>query len=335
MEKNPNATIIELARPFSLTRFFLQWEWMLVLLFLLVNLMNVNLSPYYWNLDNLRDALPTILDKAFIALPMVFIIILGEFDISVGSTVALSSVVMAVSFQAGLPMEGSVVVCLLVGTLCGFFNGLIIVKFKELSAVIVTLATMIIFRGIAYIILEDQAAGHFPTWFKGLSWGYVDGVPVILIAFAVMAVIAAWILHKTAFGRRVYAIGNNVTAARFSGIKVDRIKVLIFTSAGLMAGVTALFLTSRMGSTRPNVASGYELEVITMVVLGGVSTSGGKGRLIGAVLAVFLIGYLRNGLGLINVPAQILLIIIGLLLVVAVMVPNFSWPVFGRRKKVA
>jgi len=224
-----------------------------------------------------------------------------------------------------LPMPLAVILCLLVGTLCGLFNGLIIVKFKELSAVIVTLATMIIYRGIAYILLEDQAAGHFPSWFKVLSWGYVGGIPVILIAFVVMALIFGWLLHKTAFGRRVYAIGNNVTAARFSGIRVDRIKVLIFTSAGLMAAVTALFLTSRMGSTRPNVASGYELEVITMVVLGGVSTSGGKGRMIGAVLAVFLIGYLRNGLGLINVPAQILLIIIGLLLVVAVMVPNLQW----------
>ena len=335
MERNPNATTVELARPFSLARFFFQWEWMLVVLFLVVNLMNVNLSPYYWNFDNLRDALPTILDKAFIALPMVFIIILGEFDISVGSTVALSSVVMAVAFHAGLPMQASMVLCLVVGAACGLFNGLIIVKFKELSAVIVTLATMIIFRGIAYIILEDQAAGHFPNWFKGLSWGYIDGLPVILVVFVVMAVIAGWILHKTAFGRRVYAIGNNMTAARFSGIKVDRIKVLIFTAAGLMSGVTALFLTSRMGSTRPNVASGYELEVITMVVLGGVSTSGGKGRLIGAVLAVFLIGYLRNGLGLINVPDQILLIIVGLLLVIAVMVPNFSWPVFGRKKKAA
>jgi rhamnose transport system permease protein len=330
MEKNPNATTVALARPFSWTRFFLQWEWMLVVIFVAVNVMNVGLSPYYLNFDNLRDATATFLDKAFIVLPMVFIIILGEFDISVGSTVALSSVMMAVAFQLGLPMPLAIVLGLGVGTLCGFFNGFIIVKFKELSAVIVTLATMIIFRGIAYIILENQAAGHFPDWFKFLGWGYVGPVPFMLIVFAVFAVFFGWLLHKTAFGRRVYAIGNNTTAARFSGINVDGIKVLIFTAAGFMAGVTALFLTSRMGSTRPNVASGYELEVITMVVLGGVSTSGGKGRLIGAVIAVFLIGYLRLGLGLINVPAQILLIIIGTLLVVAVMVPNLQFS--GRTK---
>jgi rhamnose transport system permease protein len=316
---------MDLHRPFSVKRFFLQWEWMLVLIFVLINLINMNLSPYYLNPTSLRDATMSFLDKAFIVLPMVFVIILGEIDISVASIVALSSVMMAVSYQAGLPMEAALVVSLLVGTLCGFINGWLIIRFKELSAVIVTLATMIIFRGVAYIILENQSAGGFPEWFAFLGWGYVSEIPFMLIVFVVIALFFGWVLHKTAFGRRVYAMGNNLTAARFSGINVDGIRLLIFTVTGLMSGVTALFLTSRMGSTRPNVATGYELEVITMVVLGGVSTSGGRGRIIGAVIAVFLIGYLRYGLGLINVPAQILLIIIGLLLVGAVLVPNFKW----------
>jgi len=140
----------------------------------------------------------------------------------------------------------------------------------------------------------------------------------------VMAVIFGLLLHKTTFGRRVYAIGNNPTAARFSGVQVDKIKIIVFTLAGIMAAITALFLTSRMGSTRPNVATGYELDVIAMVVLGGISTAGGKGRMLGAIIAVFLIGFLRNGLGLINMPAQVLMIIIGLLLIFAVMVPNLK-----------
>ena len=326
---------MEAKRKFSWVWFFLQWEWMLVAIFVVINLVNIGLSPDYLNAENLRDATLSFLDKAFIVLPMVFVIILGDIDISVGSIVALSSVVMAVVFQAGLPMGASMVVCLAVGAGCGFVNGWLITRFKELSAVIVTLATMIIFRGIAYMILEDQAAGHFEEWYQFLGWGYTFQLPFMLVLFVVAALIFGWILHRTAFGRRVYAIGNNATAARFSGIRVDRIKILVFTAAGLMSGVTALFLTSRMGSTRPNVASGYELEVITMVVLGGVSTSGGKGRMIGAVLAVFLIGYLRYGLGLINVPAQILLIIIGLLLVVAVMVPNVRWNFvpYGSKRK--
>ncbi|WP_134682655.1 ABC transporter permease [Brevibacillus migulae] len=317
---------------FSWKGFFLQWEWMLILIFLLVTAINSYLSPYYLNYDNLRDATMTFLDKAFIVLPMVLIIILADIDISVASTVALSAVVMADLYAMGVPMEVAILICLAVGALCGFINGWLIVRFKELSAVIVTLATMIIYRGIAYMMLEDQAVGQFPEWFKFLGWGYVFGIPFILIAFVVCAIAFALLLHKTTFGRRIYAIGNNPTASRFSGVQVDRIKIIVFTLAGLMAAVTALFLTSRMGSTRPNVATGYELDVIAMVVLGGISTAGGKGRMIGAVIAVFLIGYLRYGLGLINIPAQALLIIIGLLLIGAVMVPKLKIRGSGWRK---
>lgn len=311
-------------KDFNLKTFFFQWEWLLFLLFIIINIINTNLSPYYLNFTSLRDATTTFLDKAFIVLPMVFIIILGDIDISVGSTVALASVVMADLYKLGVPMGLAVVICLVVGALAGFINGMLIVKFKELSAVIVTLATMIIYRGIAYILLEDRAIGSFPHWFSFLGWGDIAGIPFILIVFALFALIFGLLLHKTTFGRNVYAMGNNLTASKFSGVQVDKIKVIIFTLAGLMAAVTALFLTSRMGSTRPNIATGYELEVIVMVVLGGVSTDGGKGRMIGAIIAIFLIGFLRYGLGLVNVPAQILLIIIGLLLIFAVLVPRIK-----------
>ncbi|WML27313.1 ABC transporter permease [Neobacillus sp. OS1-33] len=311
-------------KSFSLKTFFLQWEWLLVLLFILVNIINTSLSPYYLDFNSLRDATMTFLDKAFMVFPMVFIIILRDIDISVASIVALASVIMAHLYSLGVPMEIAVVICLAVGAICGLINGMLIVKFKELSAVIVTLSTMIIYRGIAYIILEDQSAGAFPEWFGFLGWGYVFGIPFILITFIAMAVIFGLLLHKTTFGRRVYAIGNNPTAAHFSGVQVDKIKIIVFTLAGIMAAITALFLTSRMGSTRPNVATGYELDVIAMVVLGGISTAGGKGRMLGAIIAVFLIGFLRNGLGLINMPAQVLMIIIGLLLIFAVMVPNLK-----------
>ncbi|WP_462409534.1 ABC transporter permease [Neobacillus sp. Marseille-QA0830] len=311
-------------KPFSLKTFFLQWEWMLVLLFILVNIVNMSLSPYYFNYGGLRDATMTFLDKAFMVFPMVMIIILRDIDISVASIVALASVLMGYLYSLGVPMELAVILCLATGALCGFINGLLIVKFKELSAVIVTLSTMIIYRGIAYIILEDQSVGSFPEWFGFFGWGYFFGIPFILIAFVVCAVVFGLLLHQTTFGRRIYAIGNNPTAARYSGVQVDKIKIIVFTLAGLMAAVTALFLTSRMGSTRPNVATGYELDVIAMVVLGGISTAGGKGRMAGAVIAVFLIGFLRYGLGLINMPAQVLMIIIGLLLVIAVMVPNLK-----------
>lgn len=324
--------VIASKKEFTLKGLFLQWEWLLVLLMMAVFILNINLSEYFLDYNNLRDATMGFLDKAFIVLPMVFIILMGDIDISVGSIVALSSVIMADLYNHGVSMELAVVICLAVGALCGWINGMLIVRFKELSSVIVTLATMIIYRGIAYILLEDQASGNFPSWFKFLGWDYVGGIPFILIAFAAAVVIFAYLLHKTTFGRKVYAIGNNPTAALYSGVRVDRIKVIVFTLAGLMAAVTALFLTSRMGSTRPNIATGYELEVIAMVVLGGISTAGGKGRMIGAILAVFLIGFLRYGLGLVNVSAQSLLIILGLLLIVAVAIPQLKMRVGTGRK---
>jgi rhamnose transport system permease protein len=321
--KTPSRTISN-QKPFEWKAFFLQWEWLLVLIFLLVNVIFANLSPYYLDFFNLRDGIMAFLDKAFIVLPMVFVIILADIDVSVASIVALSSVVMATAYKAGVPMEIAVIICLVVGALCGFVNGWLITRFKELSAVIITLITMILFRGIAYILLEDQSIGNFPEWFKFFGWGYVGQVPFIIIAFVVFVIVFGLLLHRTSFGRRVYAIGSNPVASRFSGVQVDRIKVIIFTLAGLMAAVTALFLTSKMGSTRPNIASGYELEAIAMAALGGVSTAGGKGRMIGAIIAIFIIGLLRYGLGMINVSAQIQMIIIGVLLIVAVMIPNLK-----------
>ncbi|WP_246832405.1 ABC transporter permease [Viridibacillus sp. FSL H8-0123] len=314
---------LEAHKHFSTKQFFLQWEWLLVLILIGVMVLNTLLSPYFLNVTSLRDATMIFLDKSFIVFPMAFIMIMREIDISVGSTVALSSVVMATAYNVlGMPMEVAVIICLLVGALCGLLNGLLITKFPELSAVIVTLATMILYRGIAYIILEDQASGNFPEWFGFFGWGYIFGIPFILIVFVIIAVMFGLLLHKTSFGRRVFAIGHNDVASKFSGVNVNRTKLIVYTLAGVMAALTAVFLASRMGSTRPNIANGYELDVIAMAALGGISTAGGKGRLIGTVIAIFIIGYLQYGLGLINIPSQTLMIIIGALLLFAVIVPK-------------
>jgi rhamnose transport system permease protein len=312
-------------RAWSWRGFFLQWEWLLVLLLVAVIIVNSILSPYFLSLDTFLNTPMIFLDKAFIVLPMTMVIILGNIDISVGSTVALSAVVMAVGYNAGLPMPLAVILCVAVATACGLVNGVLMTKFKELSSVIVTLATMIIFRGIAYVILEDQASGKFPAWYSTLGWGSVGGVPIMVIAFVVCAVVFGLLLHKTSFGRKIYGMGNNLIASRYSGVKTGSVVVTVSVLTGLMAGVTALFLTSRMGSTRPNVAQGYELEVIAMVVLGGVSTSGGKGKIAGPLLAIFIIGFLNYGLGLVNIQAQVLLIIVGLLLILSVLVLNIRF----------
>jgi len=324
---------ISIEKEWSWKGFFLQWEWLLVLVLIVVFLVNSLISPYFLTLSSLIQTPSTFLDKAFIVFPMTMVIILGRIDISVGSTVALSAVVMAVSYNAGVPMPVAMIICLLVGTIGGGLNGLLLTQFKELSHVIVTLASMIIYRGIAYIILGDQASGGFPDWYSFLGWGSIAGIPFILIVFAVAAVIFGLVLHKTRFGRSVYGMGFNSTTCEYSGLRTDRVTFIAFTLAGLMSAVTALFLTSRMGSTRPNVATGYELEVITMAALGGVSTSGGIGKIGGPILAVFIIGYLSYGMGLANIQAPVVLVVIGLLLIVSVLAMKFR--VSPKKRKLA
>jgi rhamnose transport system permease protein len=313
---------LSIKKPWRWKRFFLQWEWLLCIIFILIHVINSFISPWYLSANTFFSAPMNFLDKAFIVLPMMLVIILGQIDISVSSNVALSAVMMAVIYNAGVPMPLAMLCALVLGTIFGGINGLLLVKFKELPAMIVTLSTMTIYRGIAYVILEDQASGNFPSWFSFLAWGYVGPFPFILIVFVVAAVIFGFLLHKTAFGRSVYGMGSNLLACRYSGIKTDRILVTVFLLTGLMSAVCAIFLSSRMGSTRPNVATGYEMDVIAMVVLGGVSTSGGIGRIAGPLLAIFIIGFLNYGLGLINVSAQVILIILGLLLVLSVLIMN-------------
>ncbi len=308
------------------------WEVMLIVLFALINIMNASISQNY-NIANVLNATNGFLDRGIMALPMAFVIMTGYIDISVASTVALSSVVMGVAYNAGegIAMPAAMVLCLAVGLVCGMLNGFILNKFKELAPMIVTLATQIIYRGVALIILEDQAAGKFPEWFTELGWGTVGPFPNMLLTFIVLFAVFAFIMHKTQYGRTLYAIGKNRLASRYSGVNVDRAIFINYALNGLMAGVTALFLTSRMSSTRPNVATSFEMDVIAMVVLGGVSTAGGKGRMGGVLISIFIVGLIRYGLGLININAQILMMVVGGLLIIAVAVPELR-DMFARRR---
>ncbi|MCL1992839.1 MAG: ABC transporter permease [Spirochaetes bacterium] len=313
---------LSVEKPWSLKQFLFQWEWLLALIFILVMAANSFISPFFLNASTLLHAPRNFLDRGFIVFPMMMVILLGRIDISVGSNVALTSVIMGVTFNAGLPMPLAIVLALFVGTILGGITGLLQIKFFELPAMIVTLSTMILYRGIAFMILENMAAGGFPDWFLFFSWGYVGRIPFILLAFAAAAVIFGIVIHKTAFGRTIYAMGNNFLACKYSGIKTDRVLLKVSLLTGLMCAVCAIFLTSRMGSTRPNVAINYELDVIAMVVLGGVSTAGGTGKIAGPILAIFIIGFLNFGLGLMNISAQVNLIILGLMLILSVLVMN-------------
>lgn len=308
----------------TLKSFFMQWEWMLVAVLVIINLVNMNLSPSYLDFDNLMNAMMVFLDKAIMAFPMMMVLLLGEIDISVASIAALSGVFMGLANNMGLPFPIIVLAGLAVGALCGFFNGILCTRFPELSSTIVTLGNLIFLRGLAYMILENKAFSGFPAQMKFFAWGDIGGIPFILIFFILEALVFAFLIHRTKFGRKLFAMGNSEAASRFSGIKTNKIKVIVFTVSGLSAAAASLFLTSKLGSVRASMATGYEMEVIAMVVLGGVSSSGGRGRVSGVALAVFTIGLLRFGLGLANISSQVIMIILGALLIVAVAIPNMK-----------
>ncbi|HEY7646424.1 MAG TPA: ABC transporter permease, partial [Hyphomicrobiales bacterium] len=278
-------------------------------------------SPYFLSAWNLSDATFNFTEKAMIAMAMALLIISGEIDLSVAAIIALASTTMGLALQFGAPTPVLVLVGLGVGLACGAFNGFL-VSGLGLPSIVVTIGTMSLFRGIAYIILGDKAFTGYPPSFAYFGQGYVGWVISFeLTLFAIVALVFGILLHLTSFGRMVYAIGNNPTAALFSGIRVARVKFILFLLTGLMSGVAAVCLTSRLGSTRPSIAFGWELEVVTMVVLGGVSILGGSGSIPGVVLAAIIMGLVTFGFGLMNVPGIVMSIFIGLLLIIVIAAP--------------
>jgi rhamnose transport system permease protein len=302
-----------------------QWEFLLLALFLVFNVWMSLRTPHYLDVWNLFDMTFMFSEKAIIALVMTFIIVTGNIDISVGSIMALSSVTMAVLFGAGLNVWAAALVGVGIGTLCGALNGLIITRLK-ISSVIVTLATFSLYRGIAEVMLGDGYVSGLPESFSYLGSGYVGSTPVpfVLVVFAALAVVAGLVLHKTSFGRMVYAIGCNEKTCHASGIPVKRIKLLLFSISGCLSAVAAMFLAGRIGTIRSSIATGFELEIITIVILGGVMITGGVGSIWGVVLSIFLIGTVNYGLNLRNVPGEIMLIVIGALLIVSILVNNLT-----------
>jgi len=297
------------------------WESLLVLVALAIFVLNSLASPYFLNAWSLSDLTFNFTEKGLIALAMALLIISGEIDLSVAAIIALASTLMGMAVQAGFGTPALVVIGIGTGLACGAFNGLLVTRLG-LPSIVVTIGTMSLFRGIAYIILGDQAYKGYPSSFAFFGQGYVYWVVSFeFVLFLAAAAVFWFVLHRTSFGRVVFAIGNNPTAAAFSGIRVERVKFILFCLTGLMAGMAAVLITSRLASTRPSIAAGYELEVITMVVLGGVSILGGAGSITGVVLAAFIMGLVTFGLGLLNVPGIVMSIFIGLLLITVIALP--------------
>jgi rhamnose transport system permease protein len=308
-------------------KLFRSWEALLLAVAIAVFVVNSFTSPYFLSAWNLSDATFNFTEKAMIAFAMALLIISGEIDLSVASIIALASTAMGYAVQMGVGTPGLVAIGLGTGLACGAFNGFLVTRLG-LPSIVVTIGTMSLFRGIAFIVLGDKAFTGYPADFAFFGQGYVWWVfSFELVLFAVLAVVYGVVLHRTSFGRAVYAIGNNPTAALFSGIRVARVKFILFLLTGLMSGVAAVCLTSRLGSTRPSIALGWELEIVTMGVLGGVAILGGSGTIPGVVIAALVLGMVTFGFGLMNVPGIVMSIFVGLLLIGVIALPRLM----GRR----
>ncbi|KQZ28783.1 branched-chain amino acid ABC transporter permease [Mesorhizobium sp. Root552] len=308
-----------LDKPFTSAVF--SWEALLAAVAVAIFIANSLASPYFLDPWSLSDLTFNFTEKAIVAFAMALLIIAGEIDLSVAAIIALASTLMGMAAQVGVGTAGLVAIGIAIGLACGAFNGLLVTRLG-LPSIVVTIGTMTLYRGIAFIILGDQAYKGYPASFAFFGQGYVWWVVSFELLLFVFAAVAYWaLLHRTSFGRRVFAIGNNPVAAQFSGVRVGRIKFILFCLTGLMSGIAAVLITSRLGSTRPSIAQGYELEIITMVVLGGVNILGGAGSILGVVLAALIMGLVTFGLGLLNVPGIVMSIFVGLLLIVVIALP--------------
>jgi rhamnose transport system permease protein len=268
-----------------------------------------------------------------IALPLTLVIITGEIDLSVASTVGLTSAVMGQLWFSGLALELIIPLCLLLGAVLGAVNGLLVTRLG-LPSLAVTIGTLALYRGLAFVVLGDRAVADFPrswtTW--ALSSIGTTGIPVVVVPLLVLVVITGVVLHATPIGRALYAMGNSEDAARFSGIGVGRTKFWLFVVTGVIAALGGVYWTLRYGSARADNAQGLELQVIAAILLGGVSIFGGSGGLVGVIAGALLLGSLRNALQLVNVPSDVLNIVTGVLLIVAVVAPQAAAAVRSRRR---
>jgi rhamnose transport system permease protein len=322
------------AAPRRLRDVLLRWEVILVILLALTIVVNTIVSPYFLDVFNLADATFNFSEKAIIALAMALLILVRQIDLSVAAIVALAAMGIGYAAEAGFGPAALFATGIGIGLLCGVFNGVLVTWFA-LPSIVVTISTMSLFRGLTQVILGDQAKTKYPPEFlelgqsyfvkmkeTGIPWLFVPPLPLSFLVFLILAVLFGIVLHKTAMGRKLFAIGSNPVAARFSGIPVDRLTFLLFMVSGALSGLAAALLTARLGSMRSNIAIGWELDIVTMVILGGVSIAGGVGSIVGVVLAVFVLGLVTFGMSLNNIPGQVVSVYIGLLLIAVIAIPR-------------
>ena len=300
------------------------WEGLLLALLVVIVAVNIGYSPYFLGVDNIVNLFQLSIEKIIVALIMTLIIISGEIDLSVASVMGLAACVLAWLFQMGVPMPLALLAALASGIVCGLFNGFWI-AYVGLPSLAVTLAGLIGYRGVARILVEDRSIGNYPEWFNTLGQQELIGpLTLSIIIFILLFIFVAIVLHRSGLGRLIYVIGNSPDAARYSGVRVRRVKMALFVASGFVAALAGLLYAARLGSVRGDMAQGFELDVITMVLLGGVSIFGGSGNFLGVGLSILVILSLRNGMGLANITGNTQTSVIGALLILSVLLPNMA-----------
>ncbi|RUT30213.1 ABC transporter permease [Arsenicitalea aurantiaca] len=300
----------------------LRHETILAILVVLALVVLAAQSDRFFTPENLLNQGRLMTEVGLVAIIMTFVIATGGIDLSVGSILGLVAILIGVFWQnLGLPLEAAIGLGLVVGTLAGLFNGFIITRFG-VPPLIATLATLALYRGLAEGISEARSVRGYPDWFYVLGQGQVLGVPTQLWILGLVAILAAIVLGLTSWGRATYAIGSNETAARFSGIRVDRVKMAIYAASGFAASLAAVIFVSRVSTTRSDMGTGLELDAITAVVLGGTSIFGGRGTIIGTVLGLIMVQALKNGLSLAGVRGDGTIVLIGAVLILTILISN-------------
>lgn len=316
--KPRNPTVSE-----KLRHLLISQEGVLFLIMLVSVLFLATRTDKFLTVDNLLQQGRFMAEVGLIAIPMTYIIITGGIDLSVGSILGLTAIVLGWTWQElGFPLELAIVTGIISGTIAGFVNGLFIVR-VGVPPLIMTLATLALYRGLAEGISQARSARGYPEWFFELGQGELLGIPTQLWLLIVAVIIFAIVLARTRLGRALYAIGNNETGARFSGLTVNRHLLFIYTFSGFMSAVAGYIFVSRVSTTRSDMGTGIELDVIAAVVLGGTSIFGGTGSIPGTIIGVVLIQLLKNGLVLTGVTSDATIVVIGSVLIFAILVNNF------------
>lgn len=294
----------------------------LIILMAVITIINSN----FLTANNLLNLLLQVTSNALIAFGMTFVILTGGIDLSVGSILALSSALTAGLLGSGMPVTLAILISLILGCILGMMNGLLI-SYGKLAPFIVTLATMTIFRGATLVYTNGNpiTKGLSDTFlFQFLGQGYIVGIPFPVIIMFIVFIVLYVLLHKTAFGKSVYAIGGNEKAAYISGVKLNKVKIIIYSISGMLASISGLIITSRLSSAQPTAGASYEMDAIAAVVLGGTSLSGGKGRILGTLIGALIIGVLNNGLNIIGVSAFWQQVVKGVVILIAVLIDRFK-----------